>query len=343
MTLQLDRSTATARRRHQLTSGGTPCTALAGRRLIRLLIVILLVSLLTMILLRLLPGGPGLAIVGENATPEQVHMVEKQLGVHDPFIQQYGRWLGGIFTGDLGRSYLTKQPVMEALRQRLPTTLELASMAFVLALLVSIPVGVYSAYKQGGRFDRTATVIVSGILGVPPFLLAVVLLLVFAVSHQIFPATGWVPLSDNLGNNLWHAILPTIALSIPPTAQFTRLLRNDMAITLQEDYILAARARGLSTRRILFRHALRPSSFSLVTVAGVVLGGLLGGTVVIEGIFALPGLGGLVIFAINSRDYIMLRGAIVGVAIAYVVLNALVDLSYPLLDPRVRSSTGKET
>jgi peptide/nickel transport system permease protein len=314
---------------------------LVGQRLVKLALVLLLVSFATLLLLDLLPGGPVDSILGPGATQEQADALEHDLGLDKPLPERYGEWLGGLARGDLGRSLVTQEKVGDSIQQRLPVTLQLAGMALGTALVSAVPLAVYSAHRAGKRFDRTVTLVSSALLSIPGFLAAMFLVYFLAVVTQWFPVTGWVPLSENLGENLRHAVLPVLSLALVEAAMFTRLLRNDMVATLQQDFILSARARGLPTRRVLFGHALRPSSFSLVTVAGVTLGRLIGGTVIIESIFALPGLGGLALSAINGRDYVVLRGVIVVLCIGYVLVNAFVDLIYPLLDPRLRAGAKR--
>jgi peptide/nickel transport system permease protein len=305
---------------------------------VRLVAVMLLVSLGSLVLIDLIPGSPAAVILGENALPEQVAAINDRLGLNDPFVERYITWVGDIATGDFGRSLLTQQEISDAFGQRLPVTIELALGSLVVALLIAVPVGVYAAYRPGSWADRAATFGSSALLSIPSFALAVILVFLFAVSFNVFPVTGWVPLTEDPGENFRHAFLPIITLALIEAAMFSRLLRNDMATTLQEDYILAARARGLPMRRVLLGHALRPSSFSLVTVAGASLGRLIGGTVIIEAVFSLPGIGSLAIQSIQASDYTTLRAVVMMVAIGYVVINALIDVLYHFLDPRLRAS-----
>jgi len=308
------------------------------RRLATLLTVLLVVSMAAFLLLELIPGDPLATLLPEGATPEVRAQVEAAYGLDQPLWRRYLEWLGGALQGDLGRSLQSQVPVTDAIFERLPVTVELAGLSLILALLVAIPVGVYSGYRPGGVLDRIATFVCSVTLSIPNFLLGVLLVFVFAVNLRMLPMTGWTPISRSLGGHIQSIILPVITLGAVEAVAFIRLLRNDMVATLQQDYVLSARARGLATARILFGHALRPSSFSLVTVLGVTLGRLIGGTVIVETLFSLPGLGSLVINAISNRDYLMVQGIVLVVAVAYVLINTLVDLSYPLLDPRVRAS-----
>jgi peptide/nickel transport system permease protein len=260
-----------------------------GLKLLLLIPVIFLVSVATFMMTELLPGDPAVAILGENATPERVAVVREQLGLNEPLVQRYLSWAGDALHGDLGNSLTSNQPVTEAFTERLPVTLQLAIMAQVMALLLAIPFGAWSAWRAGSRFDRGTSTFNFAIVGLPPFLLGIILVYVFALHWQIFPVTGWVRFSEDLQENMKHAFLPALTLGLAEFAIYTQLLRGDMSATLQEDFVLSARARGLSSRHILLREALRPSSFSLITLAGVNLGRLIGGTVIIERLFGLAG------------------------------------------------------
>ena len=307
-----------------------------GRRLIHLLVVLLLVTLFTSYLLDLTPGDPALAIIGETATPDQIAIVHKQLGLDRPFLARYASWINKAAHGDLGTSFRTKQKVWDAIHERLPITLELAVLTIVFSLLIAIPLGVITAYRQGTKLDKGVAGVTSAFFSSPPFLTALVFVYFLAVTHHIFPVTGWIPLSQSIGQNLHHVFLPVASLVVVETAVFSRLLRSDMITTLQEDFVLAAKAKGLPTWQILMRHALRPSSFTLMTVAAVSLGRVLGGTVIVEQLFALPGIGLYIINAIYNKDLIAVQGAVLFVATFYVVINAIVEVAYAWLDPRIR-------
>ncbi|TKJ24830.1 ABC transporter permease [Blastococcus sp. CCUG 61487] len=305
-------------------------------RIPSLLATLLAVSVLTFLLTSLLPGDPALQILGaENATPEAIAAVRAELGLDDPMPVRYLNWLGDALTGDFGRSYRTNEPVADAIIDRLPVTAEIGILAIVIALLLAIPLGILSAYKAGSRIDRAISGTSFGLLAVPNFMVAILLIYVFAVSLGVLPATGWVNFTDNPAQNLRAALLPALSLAIAEMAVYTRLLRTDMIATLQQDFVTMARVKGVSDRRILFRHALRPSSFSLMTVAGVQVGAIIGGSVVIETLFALPGVGRLLFDAVVQRDLVMVQGVALVIAVSYVVVNFTVDILYSFLDPRI--------
>jgi len=306
------------------------------RRLPSLLATLFAVSLLTFLMTSLLPGDPALQILGaENATPEAVAAVRADLGLDDPLPVRYLNWIGDALSGDFGRSYRTNEPVSEAIIDRLPVTAEIGILAIIIALLVAIPVGMLSAYRSGTRTDKLISSTSFGLLAVPNFMVAIFLILIFAVWLGVLPATGWVNFTDNPVQNLRSALLPALSLAIAEMAVYTRLLRTDMIGTLQQDFVTMARVKGVSNRRILFRHALRPSSFSLMTVAGVQVGAIIGGSVVIETLFALPGVGRLLLEAVLVRDLLMVQGVALVIAVSYVVVNFTVDILYSYLDPRI--------
>lgn len=309
---------------------------LVGRKLLVVLPVLFAVSVLTFAVMSLIPGDPTTAILGERATPETRAALAAQLGLDRPPLQRYLTWVGGALTGDLGISYRTRQPVVESIVERLPVTVELLLLSQILAILIAVPVAVWSAYRAGRAFDQAATLGSFTIIAVPPFVLAMLLGYVFAYLLGWFPTSGYTPLLDNPVKNLQSVFLPAASLAAGSAAVYHRMLRAEMLRTLEQDFILVARAKGLSTVRILLAHALRPSSFPLVTMVGLTMGSLIGGALVVEIIFGLPGLGRLLYDAILGRDYIVVQGVVAFIAVAYVVLNFLVDISYNVLDPRVR-------
>ncbi|MGJ6961993.1 ABC transporter permease [Streptosporangium sp. G11] len=302
----------------------------------RLALVLLVVTFLSYALLDLLPGDPTTQILGLSASEEARERLRAELSLDEPLMVRYLDWLGGLVTGDMGTSPITSVPVAEALAERLPVTLELLVAAQLIALGLAVPIGVAAARRAGRALDQALTALSFGLLSTPVFVLGVVLILVFAVELRVLPATGWTPISLDLGWNLTSVLLPAVTLGCGQMAVYARLLRTDLIATLQEDYITLARARGLSPRRILWRHALRPSAISLVTAVGLNLGALIGGTVIIETLFGLPGVGRLIVESIFSRDYLTVQGGVVLISIGYVLVNFAVDLVYAAVDPRIR-------
>jgi peptide/nickel transport system permease protein len=306
----------------------------------RSLLVLLLVSMGAVALLSLAPGSAADVMLGENASPETVAQMNAKLGLDQPLWRQYVDWLGSAVHGDLGTSPINGQGVTASIMDRLPVTLELAALALTLSLAVAVLLAVVSAATQGSLLDQGISAVSSAFLAVPAFIAGPVLIYFLAVQAGWFPVSGWAHIEDGIGANLKSALLPAIAISLTEIAAFHRLLRADLIGTLREDYIAAARAKGMPRAYVMFRHAVRPSSFSLVTLAGISLGRLIGGTVVVEILFNLPGLGQLVSSSITLRDVITVQGVVVFVAVAYVIVNTLVDVSYGFLDPRVRKAVS---
>lgn len=311
-------------------------------RVARLVATLFAVTLLSFLMTALLPGDPATAVLGQDGiqNAELLEKVREDLGLNDPIPVRYVKWLGNAVQGDLGESYINRgQDVSTTIKQRLPVTAQLAFMAVVIAVVFAIPIGIIGAYRQGRWQDTSSSAAVQVALSVPNFVTGIFLIWLFAVTLKWLPASNWNRLSDKgLVANMKTAILPSTALALTQMAIFSRLIRSDMIATLQENFVLSARAKGLKDSYILFRHALRPSSLSLATIIGINIGALLGGTVVIETLFAIPGLGFRLINAIQQRDIMVIQGITVFVATAYVIINTIVDLLYSVIDPRIRRS-----
>lgn len=302
----------------------------------QLVVITVLISILAFLLVHLLPGDPTVAILGPNDTPQARAELLHQLGLNKPLPQQYWTWIANLLHGNLGRSFLTHQTVTNAISVALPIDLELIVVSQLMALVVAVPLAMWASRRPNRLPDRIVTTGTFGMLAVPTFVAAVVLVLVFAVQLHVFPATGFDRLSQGLGANLRSVTLPSIALAIGSVAIYYRLLRSDLIATLQEDFVNMARSKGLSTSYIMVRHALRPSSFSLLAGAGISIGSLFTGAFVVEVLFQLPGVGFQLVNAIYSRDYLMVQGMALVAALAYVVVNFAVDFLLTVLDPRVR-------
>lgn len=312
-------------------------------RVARLIATLLAVSIITFAMTLLLPGDPINAILPPTAErdPQVMAEIREEYGLDDPLVVRYKDWLSdAVIHRDLGTSYVTRgQTVSGQIKNRVPVTGQLAVMAIIIALVLAIPIGVLGAYRQGKWDDQLSSAGMQVALSIPNFIAAIMLGWLFAIKLDLLPNTGWSRIGkDGVWANLQRSILPATALALTQMAIFSRLIRSDMIATLQENYILSARAKGLPDRFVLFRHALRPSSLSLVTIVGINFGALLGGTVVIEQVFSLPGLGSKLLEAISSRDILMVQGITVFIATVYVVVNTLVDLLYIVIDPRIRRS-----
>src|SRR6266436_6061441 len=307
-----------------------------ARRLLYVLPVLLAVSLLTFLIASLLPGDLAYVILGDQATPDKVEALRHDMGLDQPVLVRYLGWLGHILQGDFGRSFRTGQTVLQAVAERLPVSFELMILAELMGLAIGVPLAIACAAKSGGALDRFMTGTAFGMLSVPTFLSAILLIYLFAVELRLVPATGYMPFTEDPAGNLRFFVLPALTLALAEWPGIMRVLRSDMIATLQEDYIALAKAKGLTESRILFVHALKPSSLTLVTITGINIGRLIGGAVIVETIFALPGIGRLLVGAIGTRDLIILQGVVLLVAVGFVVINFIVDLLYAVLDPRIR-------
>ena len=307
-----------------------------ARRLLYLLPVLIAVSLLTFLIASLLPGDLADVILGDQATPEKVAALRHDMGLDQPILLRYVGWLGHVLQGDLGRSFRTGQTVLQAVAERAPVSFELMLFAETIGLAIGVPLAIVCAARSGGPLDRFMTGTAFGMLSVPTFLSAILLIYLFAVQLRWLPATGYVPFTEDPFANLRFMVLPALTLALAEWPGIMRVLRSDMIASLQEDYIALARAKGLKPSRILFVHALKPSSLTLVTITGINIGRLIGGTLIVETIFALPGIGRLLVGAIYTRDLIILQGAVLLVAAGFVIMNFIVDLLYAVLDPRIR-------
>jgi peptide/nickel transport system permease protein len=309
----------------------------AAARVGRLLLTLFAVSTAAFLVTSLIPGNAAFLILGPtNLTAENIAAVEHELGVDEPLPLRYAHWLGRVIHGDFGYSFVLNDSVVREILNHLPVSLELIALSVVIALVIAVPLGVVSAYRVGRPIDRAISALTFGLLAVPGFVMALVLILAFAVTLHLLPSTGWVRFQDDPFGNLQAALLPALSLSMSQLAVFTRLMRSEMIATLQEDFIAMARAKGLPTLRILFLHAFKPSSFPLLTVVGIQIGVLISGTVIVESIFGLPGVGSLLLSSIYSHDYAMIQGVTLFVATGFVTVNFLVDALYAVLDPRVR-------
>jgi peptide/nickel transport system permease protein len=306
------------------------------RRLVLSIPILLLVTIMVFGLIHLIPGDPATVILGQEATPEAKVALRHDLGLDRPLVVQYLTWLGNVLRGDLGRSLVDRTPVAEQIKLRLPITLELTIGTFIVALLIALPAGVISATRRGSITDYSSTLIALGGLSIPPFWLAIMFILLFAVKLHWLPASGWVPLSEDPRANLEAMIMPMVATGIRESAALTRMLRSSLLDVLGADYVRTARGKGLGEWLVIMRHALSNALVPVVTSAGLLLAGLFGGLVITETIFAIPGFGRLIVEAIYQRDFVTVQGAILVSALLVVLVNLLVDLLYALIDPRIR-------
>ncbi len=315
----------------------SPSLRLIGRRLLAAIPVLWGVTFLTFVVMNLLPGDAAQELLGVNATPAEIRALELKLHLNEPFWVRYGHWIAGALHGQLGASLTSGEAVTTVLAQRLPVTFELVAYGFVISVAFAVPAAALAARNPRGLADRLSMVISMAGLSTAPYVLALVLVLIFAVRLQVLPAIGYVSPSQGIGGNLRTLTLPAISIGFPLFCFYTRLLRSDIMQQLHgEDYIVTARAKGLRPRRVLVRHALRNSLFGLLTVIGLNIGTLIGATVIVEQIFSLPGIGQELLQAINDRDVPVVEACVLVFAVIVVLANLLTDLLYAALDPRIR-------
>lgn len=313
------------------------------RRLLLSIPVLILVTLLVFILIHVVPGNPGRAILGPEASPEAVAAFNRAHGLDRPLHVQYLTWLGGVLRGDLGRSLIDGTPVTTLIAQRLPATVELAVGAMLVATLVAIPAGILAATRQGTTADHAGTVLALAGLSMPQFWLGMLLIIFFAVRMNWLPASGYVPLTVDPLQNLKTMLLPVVVTGLRESAVLMRMMRSSLLEVLRLDFVRTARAKGLGGWGVVVRHATRNALVPVLTVSGLQLAGLLGGLVITEQIFVIPGFGRLIVDSIYSRDLITLKGAVLVAATLVVLVNLLVDILYAWLDPRIKVTGGNRS
>ena len=310
------------------------------RRLLAVLPVLLVVSLLVFFMLRLAPGDPAAVIAGNNATSEDIANIRAHMGLDKPIAAQYVLWLGQVLQGDLGYSYYLSKPVTALVAQRVEPTLSLALGTVLLAVCIAVPLGSLAAWRMGGWLDRGLSAFSVAGFSVPVFVIAYLLIYVFAMQLQWLPVQGYKPISGPQSQGTWawmrQLILPWLTLSTVYVALIARITRASVSEALQEDFIRTARAKGLAERTVLVRHALANAAVPIVTVVGIGVALLIGGVVVTETVFAIPGLGSLTVDAVLNRDFPVIQGLVLLFSLSYVLINLLVDTSYVWLDPRIR-------
>ncbi|MDM0020971.1 ABC transporter permease [Variovorax saccharolyticus] len=306
------------------------------RRIVATLPVLAVVALIVFLMTRLAPGDPAASIVGDNATTANLAQVRTNLGLNDPLPVQFGRWGSQLLRGDLGESFFMKKPVVELIGQRIEPTLALAGVTLLLTLLIAVPLGVLAAWRHGGWLDRALMGFSALGFSVPVFVIGYLLIWFFALKLQWLPVQGYNRIADGFWPWLRNLVMPAVALSVIYVALIARVTRAAVAEAMTEDYIRTARAKGIPEVRVLMRHALANAAVPIVTVIGIGIALLIGGVVVTESVFAIPGLGSLTVDAVLSRDFPLIQGITLFFSVIYVLVNLLVDLSYLVFDPRIR-------
>ncbi|KKY51279.1 peptide ABC transporter [Pseudomonas amygdali pv. tabaci str. ATCC 11528] len=308
------------------------------RRLLSSIPTLILVSLFVFTLQKLLPGDPVLAMAGEERDPAVMEYLRDKYRLDDPIPLQYLNWVGNVLTGDLGTSLRTEQPVTTLLASKLPVTIELAVLALLIALLIGIPTGIISAVRKGTAVDYGANVVALSGISIPHFWLGILLIMIFAVKLQWLPASGFVPMGEDFGQNLKTLILPAFVLGAGLSGILMRHTRSAMLEVLRTDYVRTARAKGLFPRTVILKHALRNALMPIITLTTLLFGELLGGAVLTEQVFSIPGFGKMIVDAVFNRDYAVVQGVVLCVAIGFLILNLLADVLYRLINPRLRTA-----
>ncbi|GHU03953.1 peptide ABC transporter [Alphaproteobacteria bacterium] len=306
------------------------------RRVIATIPVMAAVAVIVFLMLRLAPGDPVANLVGDSATAEDVARIRAQIGLNDSIFVQFTRWIGRILQGDFGESYFMKQSVLTLIGQRIAPTLSLSILTIVLTVSIAVPLGAVAAWRHGGWLDRSLMGFSVMGFSIPSFVIGYCMIWLFSMQWRLFPVQGYVPFGTDPVGWFSHLVLPTVTLSIIYVALIARVTRAAVSEALTEDYIRTARSKGVSEIRVLVRHALANSAVQIVTIVGVGVAILIGGVVVTETVFAIPGLGQLTVDAVLSRDFPLIQGITLLFSIVYVLINLLVDISYLIFDPRIR-------
>ena len=312
-----------------------PRLRLVGRRMLQIIPVIVLATFVVFGLLKLVPGDLAATLAGEYATEERVAQIRAEYGLNDPFLVQYGRWLLNAVQLDLSRSFQSNEPVLDQILHRFPTTMLLVCGALLISLSVGVPLGILAATRAGSRLDMIVTSIASFGVALPNFWLAMILVATFALGWNLFPATGAVRLSADPQAAIWHAVLPSLALAAGGIAEVVRQLRSALIEILSSQYVRTLYAKGLSPVAILWKHGLKNVAVTLLTVIGLLASRLLGGAVVIEAVFAIPGMGSMVVRAAIVKDFPVVQGVVFTMVILVIAINMVIDLLYTVVDPRV--------
>lgn len=301
-----------------------------------LIITLLIVSFLTFLAFDVIPGDAARSKLGTEATAEQVEALQEEMGLNDPVPVQYGRWLKGLVTGDLGESYSYSMPVRELLRDKLPITAALTAMSFLLILVLSVPLGIYTAQREGKWADRILMVLDQVAMSVPGFFWGILITLLFGLILKWFTPGAYVPVSENFGRFLGYLIAPSVAIALPRCAMGVKMLRSSVLAQLEKDYVRTAYARGNGRRRVMYRHVLKNALLPVLTFWGMTIADIVANSIIIEQVFTIPGMGSLLITSISNRDYPVALGIIVLIAFFVIVVNFIVDILYGRIDPRIR-------
>lgn len=306
------------------------------RRIVLLAVTLVLVSLITFFVFQIMPGNPARIMLGTEASESEVLHLEKQLGLDEPLLIQYKDWMKGILTADFGQSIKYSQPVSDLIISRLPVTLSLALMSIIMVVVVAIPLGVFMARRQNKLSDLVFSSVTQLGMAIPPFWFGMLLIMYLGMVFSFFSVSGYVPWSESVQGALGSLLLPAITIALPQIAVKFRYVRNSILEQIGQDYVRTAESRGLGDRLIMFKHVLKNAMIPVLTIFGIIVAEVVAGTVIVEQVFGLPGLGSLLVSSINYRDFPLVQGIVIYITLAVVIVNFIIDLLYTLIDPRIR-------
>ncbi len=306
------------------------------KKIVAMLVTVLAVSFLVFAAFAIIPGDPALAKLGTEATPERLEALREEMGLNQPLLLRYVGWIGNMFRGDFGMSYSYNMPVGEMIGDKIPITLTLSVMSFLLMIVISIPVGIYAARHEGGYIDRIVVLVNQFVMAIPPFFSGILITLVLGLCFRLFTPGGYVSYDVNFGGFLYYMLYPALAIALPKSAMTVKLLRSCLVEEKKKDYARTAYSRGNSTQEVMYRHLLKNAMIPVVTFLGMTLADMVAGSIVIEQVFSIPGLGRILLTSISNRDYPVVQAVIVLIAFLVIVVNYLVDFVYHRIDPRVQ-------
>lgn len=307
----------------------------AGKKVLTMFLTLFAVTLFVFLAFHLISGDPALSMLGTEATPERVEALREEMGLNDPVLIQYSRWAAGFLTGDMGTSYSYKMPVSEMVADKIPVTVTLTIMAFLMMVIISIPLGIYTAKHAGGLIDRTIYMLNQVIMSFPPFFAGILITLVFGRILKLFTPGGYISYEKNFFGFVGYLIFPAFAIALPKAAMAVKLLRSSVISESKLDYVRTAYSRGNNTKAVLYKHVLKNALIPVITFLGMALADMIAGSIIIEQVFSIPGLGRILLTSISNRDYPVVMAVIVCIAMLVLVVNMVVDIIYGIVDPRI--------
>lgn len=307
----------------------------AGKKLVTLLITLFIISFLVFLAFAVIPGDPAQSMLGTQATPERLEALREQMGLNKPFLQRYGEWLLAFLQGDFGTSYSYKIPVTSMIVSKLPITIALTIMSFLMVVAISLPLGIYTAKHHGKRVDRCITVVNQIMMSVPPFFMGILITYVFGLIFKLFTPGGFVSYEVSFGKFIGYLIFPAVAIALPKIAMSVKMLRSACIEEAKKDYTRTAYSKGNNTNKVLYRHVLRNAMIPIVTLWGMTLADMIVGSIIIEQVFNIPGLGRILLTSISNRDYPVVQAIIILIAFLVIIMNFCIDMVYQVIDPRI--------